>query len=43
MPARVMPIQRVERKDMFEEFDKNSRGVIQAARKDEMHLTDYLE
>ena len=42
MPARVMPIQRVKREDMFEEFDKNSKGVIRAARSDEMHLTDYL-
>ena len=42
MPAKVIPIQRVERKDMFEAFDKDSRDVIREARKDEMHLTDYL-
>ena len=42
MPARVIPIQRVSREDMLEEFDKNGRGIIQAARTDEMHLTDYL-
>ena len=42
MPAKVIPIQRVEREDMFEAFDKDSRDVIREARKDEMHLTDYL-
>ena len=42
MPARVIAIQRVKREDMFEEFDKNSRGIIRAARTDAMHLTDYL-
>ena len=42
MPARIKPIERVKREDLFEEFDRNSRDVIRAARSEEMHLTDYL-
>ena len=42
MPARVIPIERVKRAEMFDEFDRNSSKVVTGARQEEMHLTDFL-